>query len=101
MDFIEKIKSRSQRRARGEFRTYEHVRPGICHLQDDLSVANASGATVRADINAQLQSLGTLMSGTSAPATTYAHMLWADTTNNVLKKRNAGEQRMDRDPHAG
>jgi hypothetical protein len=89
MEFIEKIKARSQRRARGEYRTYERVRPGLCFLQDDLSVANASGATVRADINSQLQSLGTLMSGTAAPSTTYAHMLWADTTNNLLKKRNA------------
>lgn len=57
--------------------------------QDDLSVANAAGSTVRADINAQLQALGTLMSGATAPATTYARMLWADTTTNTLKRRNA------------
>jgi hypothetical protein len=56
--------------------------------QDDLSVANASGATVRADINANIQALGTLMAGTSAPSTTYAGMWWLDTTNHVLKRRN-------------
>lgn len=56
--------------------------------QDDLSVANGSGAAVRADINNQLQALGTLMSGTSGPSTTYPYMLWADTTNGLLKQRN-------------
>lgn len=57
--------------------------------QDDLSVANGSGAAVRADINSQLQALGTLMSGASGPSTTYAYMWWADTTNGRLKQRNA------------
>jgi hypothetical protein len=57
--------------------------------QDDLSVANAAGATVRADINANLQALGSRMSGAAAPATTYAHELWVDTTNGVVKRRNA------------
>lgn len=60
-----------------------------CFLQDDQSVANAPGATVRADINANLQALVTLSSGTSAPSTTWAYMLWADTTNGLLKQRNA------------
>lgn len=87
--FSEKIKSRSQARARGEYRRFERVRRGLCFAQDDLSVANASGATVRADLNANLQALGSLMSGASAPGTTYAHMLWADTTSGTLKKRNA------------
>jgi hypothetical protein len=57
--------------------------------QDDLVVANAAGATVRADINANLQALGTLQSGTAAPSTTYPYMLWADTTTGLLKQRNA------------
>lgn len=57
--------------------------------QDDLVVANAALATVRANINANLQALGTLMSGSSAPGTTYAYMLWADTSNGLLKQRNA------------
>ena len=57
--------------------------------QDDLTVANASGATVRADINANLQALGSVMAGAAAPGTTYAYMLWADTANTLLKQRNA------------
>jgi hypothetical protein len=56
--------------------------------QDDLSVANSDGASVRADINANLQALGSLMSGGSAPGTTYAYMLWGDTGSSLLKMRN-------------
>jgi hypothetical protein len=57
--------------------------------QDDLTVANASGAAVRADVNANLQALGTLMSGATAPSTTWPFMWWADTANDLLKQRNA------------
>jgi hypothetical protein len=57
--------------------------------QDDLTVANASGAAVRADINANLQALGTLMSGATAPSTTLPFLRWADTANDLLKQRNA------------
>lgn len=57
--------------------------------QHDLDIANAAGASVRSDINSALQALGTLQSGSSAPSTTYARMLWADTTTNQLKRRNA------------
>lgn len=64
-------------------------RKGVCFVQDDQSVANAPGATVRGDINANLQALVTLSSGASAPSTTWAYQLWADTTNALLKQRNA------------
>lgn len=57
--------------------------------QADLNVANQSGAGFRADLNNQLLALGTLQSGASAPSTTYAYMLWADTANDLLKIRNA------------
>lgn len=57
--------------------------------QHDLDIANASGASVRSDLNNALQALGSRQSGSSAPSTTYAHMLWVDTTNGVLKRRNA------------
>lgn len=57
--------------------------------QHDLVIDNASGASVRTDINNGLQALGSRQSGASAPATTYAHMLWVDTTNGVVKRRNA------------
>lgn len=60
-----------------------------CSVQDDMVVANAAGAAVRADINAQLQALATLQSGGSAPGTTYPYQFWADTTSGILKQRNS------------
>lgn len=57
--------------------------------QHDLVIDNASGASVRTDLNNALQALGSRQSGSSAPSTTYAHMLWVDTTNGVVKRRNA------------
>lgn len=56
--------------------------------QNDMSIANASGATVRADINSALQALASSNSGPSAPGTTYATMPWFDETNNILKIRD-------------
>lgn len=57
--------------------------------QHDLQIENANGAAFRADINAALQALGTLSAGLTPPSTTYPFMVWADTTNDVLKVRNA------------
>jgi len=59
--------------------------------QHDGTIANSDGATVRSDIQSAVQALLTSSSGTSAPSTTYANMLWADTTNNVLKQRDAAD----------
>mgnify|MGYP000432103189 CR=1 FL=1 len=58
---------------------------------DDLVIANQTFPATRADINSNLQALGSLMSGASAPSTTYAYMWWADTTNGVLKQRNSSD----------
>lgn len=57
--------------------------------QEDQSVANADGASVRADINANLVALVTLASGAAAPGTTWAGMFWYDTTTGTIKQRNA------------
>ena len=57
--------------------------------QDDQSVANSDGATVRADINANLQALASCSSGTSAPGTTWPNQLWFDTTADQWKIRDA------------
>jgi len=57
--------------------------------QADLVVANQSGSAFRADLNNQLMALGTLMSGSSAPSSTYSYMLWVDTANNLIKLRNS------------
>jgi len=44
--------------------------------QADLVVANQGFPAFRADLNAQLQALGSLQSGATAPSTTYANMFW-------------------------
>lgn len=56
--------------------------------QNDFSVANANGSTVRADINSALQALASLSGGSSAPSTTYANQWWFDTANDILKIRD-------------
>lgn len=48
-----------------------------------------TGVTYRAAVNAALQALASLSSGNTSPTTTYAHQLWADTGNDLLKIRNA------------
>ncbi len=58
--------------------------------QHDYNIANAAGATVRADINSVLSAIVSQNSGASEPATTFAYEWWADTSNSVLKIRNSG-----------
>ena len=43
--------------------------------QHDYNIANAGGATVRADINNVLEAIQSLNSGTGAPSSTVAGML--------------------------
>lgn len=57
--------------------------------QHDYNIANADGATVRADLNNALLAAVSLSSGATEPATKFAYQWWADTTTNVLKQRNA------------
>lgn len=57
--------------------------------QHDMILDNQSGAAFRADANNALAALVSLNSGTTAPATTYAYMLWYDTTLGLLKIRNS------------
>ena len=56
--------------------------------QHDMNIANADGATVRADINSALVALAGLSSGPAEPATAFAYQMWADTTTGLLKIRN-------------
>ena len=56
----------------------------------DYVIANASGAAVRSDLNDALAAIVSNNSSSSEPATTYAYQWWADTSNNVLKIRNSG-----------
>ena len=57
--------------------------------QHDYAIDNGTGAAVRTDINNVLQAIASNNSGSGAPSTTYAFQLFADTTNNVMKIRNA------------
>lgn len=56
----------------------------------EISTADANtGASYRQAANAALQALASLSSGETEPTTPYPFQLWADTTNNLLKIRNA------------
>ena len=57
----------------------------------DYVIDNASGSAVRTDLNNVLQAILTNNSSGSAPSTTAAYMLWADTSNNILKMRNSAD----------
>lgn len=54
----------------------------------DYVIDNQSAPAFRADLNDALQAIVTQNSSASAPPVTYANMLWYDTVNNQLKKRN-------------
>jgi hypothetical protein len=60
--------------------------------QHDFVIDNGSGQAVRLDINSVLQAILTNNSGT-APSTTAAYMLWADTGSspNLLKIRDSSD----------
>ena len=55
----------------------------------DYHINNQSGADFRADLNNALSAIVTVNSSATEPSTTFAHQLWVDTANNVLKVRNA------------
>tara|TARA_R110000787_G_scaffold69971_2_gene155502 strand:- start:45 stop:719 length:675 start_codon:yes stop_codon:yes gene_type:complete len=55
--------------------------------QNDLVISNQTFPATRADITSALQAVGSTNSGATAPTTTYANMLWYDTTANILKMR--------------
>jgi len=57
--------------------------------QHDYVIANASGASVRADINNMALAISSNNSGSSEPGTKYAYLWWLDTSANVLKLRNS------------
>jgi len=59
--------------------------------QDDYVIANQTTPLFRADLNLALQALASNSSGSSAPSTTYANMMWYDTTNNILKMRSEAD----------
>jgi hypothetical protein len=96
MKFLDKIRRRHAVRnteawlaLRGVDPALFELSPRACFAQGDQNIANQAGAAFRSDLNAELQALVTNSSGATAPATTYAHQWWFDTTSNTMKKRNA------------
>jgi len=54
----------------------------------DYNIANQSASAFRTDLNNALQAILTQNSNATAPATTAANMIWYDTANDQIKKRN-------------
>ena len=54
----------------------------------DYIINNQSAPDLRSDLNNALLAIVSQNSGSSAPGTTYANMLWYDTSTNQIKKRN-------------
>lgn len=59
--------------------------------QHDFNIANQTASATRADLNNALSALASLSSGTVAPTTTYANMLWYETDTNWLYVRNEAD----------
>ena len=57
--------------------------------QHDHSLANQSGASFRGDLNNALAAIASNNSGSTDPATTFAHQWYYDTGDTTLKIRNA------------
>ena len=55
----------------------------------DVVIANQGFPSFRSDLNTVLAAINSLNSGTAEPSTMYASQMWYDTTNNLLKMRNA------------
>mgnify|MGYP003132155162 CR=1 FL=1 len=54
----------------------------------DYNIANASGASVRSDLNSALAAILSNNSNASSPSTTVSYSTWVDTSTNKLKIRN-------------
>ena len=59
--------------------------------QNDFTIIDQGFPAFRSDLNSALQALATLSAGTSAPSVTFAYQLWYDSTNDILKIRNADD----------
>jgi hypothetical protein len=59
--------------------------------QHDYVIDNQTAPNFRADLNNALAAIVSTNSGSSAPSTTYANMMWYDTSANILKMRNEAD----------
>lgn len=55
----------------------------------DYTLSDQAGNTFRSELNSIIAALVAQNSGSSAPTTTFAGQWWYDTTNAILKRRNA------------
>ena len=56
--------------------------------QHDYNIGDQNGFDFLVDLNNALSAIATNNAGSSEPNTTFAHMLWFDTNNNLMKVRN-------------
>ena len=56
--------------------------------QSNYNLTNTNAATARSKINEVFTAAATTNSGSSAPSTTFANMLWYDSSNKILKMRS-------------
>ena len=59
--------------------------------QHDYIIANQAAPSARADINNALSAIVSQNSGSTAPSTTFANMIWYDSSANILKMRNEAD----------
>lgn len=59
--------------------------------QHDYDIANQTAPNLRADLNNVLAAIVSQNSGSTAPSSTFANMIWYDTANNILKMRNEAD----------
>jgi hypothetical protein len=59
--------------------------------QHDYAIGNQSAPNARADINNALAAIVSQNSGATEPASTYANMVWYDSSANILKMRNEAD----------
>jgi len=59
--------------------------------QHDYIIDNQTFPATRTDLNNVFAAIVSQNSGATAPSTTYAYMLWYDTTTDILKMRNAND----------
>ena len=57
----------------------------------DYVISNASGASVRSDLNNALAAIVSNNSSSTEPSSTYSYQWWIDTTAQLLKIRNAAD----------
>ena len=55
--------------------------------EHDYDIANQLSANLRIDLNNALKALNSNNSGVTEPSTTFANMLWYDTTSKILKMK--------------